>query len=310
MRNLLIGNGLSISISKSFSYSSLRALASDDLSPAAERLFSKLGTDDFEHLLRKVQDARDVLEAITDGQVIVSQSISEEVKLKLIEAIRKTNPSHPMTHGLDPQALNRALKEYNKIFTTNYDIYLYWGRKGNDTFNIIDFFFNSHFDRNKVDQRERDAIYFLHGALFIFEEENKVVKIGKEGFSTLDEAIEDRIVNKNSFPLFISEGSSQEKLSNIKKNEYLSFCFDNFRAMQGELDIYGHGLNPDIDNHIIQAISESSLGAIKYFQYKLSETSDGERAHLQTTLNSRLKREVDLCESSDHNLSKWSVFDF
>lgn len=310
MRNILIGNGLSISISTSFSYSSLRALASDDLSPAVDRLFNQLGTDDFEHLLRKVQDARDVIEAITDGQVIVSQSISEEIKSKLIEAIRKTNPSHPMSHGLDPQALNRALSEYNKVFTTNYDIYMYWARKGNEGFNIIDFFFNSYFDRNNVDLRGRHAIYFLHGALFIFEEENKVIKIGKGEFSTLDEAIEDRIVSQNSFPLFISEGSSEEKLSNIKKNEYLSFCFDNFRAVTGELDVYGHGLNPDIDNHIVSAIVDSGIEVIRYFQYKLGEMSDGEKAHLQTTLNSRLKREVVIYDASEHNLSKWSVFDF
>jgi hypothetical protein len=138
MRNILIGNGLSVSISKSFSYSSLRERVSGNLSPAVDRLFNKLGTDDFERLLRKIQDARDVIEAITDGQVIVSQNISEEIKSKLIEAIRIMNPKGPMDHALDPQALNSALTNYNQIFTTNYDVYLYWARMGTDGFNIID----------------------------------------------------------------------------------------------------------------------------------------------------------------------------
>ncbi len=310
MDNLLVGNGLSISISQDFSYSSLRERVSGGLSPAVDRLFKKLDTDDFEHLLTKIKDARDVIEAITDGQVIVSQSISEEIKSKLIEAIQSMNPRGPMDHALDPQALNSSLKEYNKIFTTNYDIYLYWARKGNNGFNIIDFFFNSHFDRNNVERRERDAIYFLHGALFLFEEDNKVIKIGKGDHPTLDEAVQNRIVNQNSLPLFISEGSSQEKLASIKKNEYLSFCYDKLRAMSGNLDIYGHSLNPDVDNHIIEAITDSSISQITYFQHNLTEMSKGQRAHLQTTLDTRLGLGVEIKDSSVHPLSKWCVFDF
>ena len=305
MSNLLVGNGLSISISQDFSYSSLRERVSGRLSPAVDRLFKKLDTDDFEHLLAKIKDARDVIEAITDGQIIVSQSISEEIRSKLIEAIQSMNPRVPMDHGLNPQALNSSLKEYNKIFTTNYDVYLYWARKGNNGFNIIDFFFNSHFDRNNVERRERKAIYFLHGALFLFEEDNKVIKIGRGQHPTLDEAVQDRIVNQNSIPLFISEGSPQEKLANIKKNEYLSFCYDSLRAMTGSLDVYGHSLNPDVDNHIIEAIADSSIDKITYYQHKFDEMTEGNRAHLQTTLNTRLGLEVEIKDSSEHALLKW-----
>jgi hypothetical protein len=175
---------------------------------------------------------------------------------------------------------------------------------------IIDFFFNGYFDRNKVGRREKNAIFFLHGALFLFADKNKVIKIDKGKFSTLYEAIQNRIENRNSLPLFISEGSSQEKLSNIKKNEYLSFCYDNLRAMTGSLDIYGHGLNPDVDNHIIEAIKDSDTENITYYQYNLSEMSEGQRAHLQTTLNTRLGSEVIIIDSSEHHLSNWSVFDF
>jgi hypothetical protein len=311
MRNLLIGNGLSISISNNFSYSSLRDKISDDLSPAVARLFDKLQTDDFEHLLTKIKDAREVIEAITDGQVLVSQTISDEIKSKLIEAIQSMNPRCPMDHGLDPQLLNSALTKYKNIFTTNYDIYLYWGRMGaNRNFNIIDFFFSQNtFDRNNVDQRNRDAIYYLHGALFLFEENNKVLKISKGGFPTLDQAIQDKITNGNSYPLFISEGSSAEKLSAIKKNEYLSFCYDNLRGMTGELDIYGHGLSPDVDSHIIEAVKSAQLDVIRYYQYNLSEMTQPETAHLQTTLNQKLGKEIILIDSKEHDLNKWSVFE-
>ncbi len=307
MKNLLIGNGLSISISEKFSYSSLRDKISDNLSPAVERLFKKLGTDDFEHLLTKIKDAREVIEAITDGQIILSQSISEEVKQKLIEAIKSMNPRGPRDHGLDPQALNKSLKEYKNTFTTNYDIYLYWARRGEQHFNIVDYFNNGFFDRNSAYQGNKEAIYFLHGALFLFEEDNKTIKINKNNFSTLDEAIQDKIVHKNSLPLFISEGSSIEKLANIKKNEYLLFCYDNLRSIEGDLDIYGHGLNPEVDSHIIDAIKSAKLDNITYFQYQLDEMSTPEKEHLQTTLNTKLNSKIKLLDSNNHPLSNWSI---
>ena len=310
MNNLLIGNGLSISISSDFSYSSLREKVTRESSPAVDRLFKKLNTVDFEHLLRKVKDARDVMEAITDGQIIVSQSISDEIRSKLIEAIQSMNPRGPFEHGLDPQQLNKALKKYNNTFTTNYDIYLYWARRGNESFNIIDFFFeNGFFDRTNVDKRDRDAIYFLHGALFLFEEDNRVKKISKGTHTTLNEAIQERISNENGYPLIITEGSPEEKLSNIKSNEYLSFCYDELRSITGSLDIYGHSLNPDIDGHIINAIKETNLDNIRFFQYKLNNMGNGERNHLNATINSILEKEVELIDSSEHDLCKWSIFE-
>jgi hypothetical protein len=310
MNNLLIGNGLSISISNDFSYSSLREKVTRESSPAVDRLFKKLNTVDFEHLLKKVKDARDVMEAITDGQIIVSQSISDEIRSKLIDAIQCMNPSGPFEHGFDPQQLNKTLKKYNSTFTTNYDIYLYWARKGDECFNIIDFFFDKgFFDRTNVDRRGRDAIYYLHGALFIFEEDNRVKKISKGSHLTLNEAIHERINNEKGYPLIITEGSPEEKLSNIKSNEYLSFCYDELRSISGDLDIYGHRLNPDIDGHIINAIKEANLDNIRFYQYKLNKMGIGERKHLNTTINSILEKEVELIDSSEHALCKWSIFE-
>ncbi|WP_281555867.1 DUF4917 family protein [Thalassomonas sp. RHCl1] len=309
MSNLLIGNGLSISISNNFSYSSLRGKVAGDLSPAVQRLFNKLETDDFEHLLTKIKDAREIIEAITDGQVLISQSISDEIKAKLIEAIQTMNPRGPSDHGLDVKLLNDALCQYKNIFTTNYDIYLYWGRRdSNNNFNIIDYFFSKNkFDRNNVDKRERKAIHFLHGALFLFEQNNEVIKINRGPFPTLDQAIQHKITNENSYPLFISEGSSVEKLASIRKSEYLSFCYDGLRAMEGSLDIYGHGLNPDVDGHIIDAIKDSNITHVRYYQYNLDQMSSGEIEHLTVILNRKLNRKVEVIDTKDHSLSKLSI---
>ena len=309
MNNLLVGNGLSISISKAFSYKSLRETINDDLSPEVQRLFNKLDTDDFELLLSKIQDAREVIEAITDGQIIINKAISLEIKSKLIETIQEINPKFPHDHGLNPQNLNKALLDYDKVFTTNYDIYLYWGRKGKRDYNIIDYFFNNgKFDRNEVDRRGRKSIYFLHGALFIFEIENKVIKIGRGKFTTLKEAIEFKVKNEDKYPLFVSEGSHVEKLTTIKRNEYLSFCYDNLRAMDGTLDIYGHNLNPSVDQHIIDAIRESNIKNVNYYQYKYLDMSKPEQDHLESDLRVKLNKNISIIDAADHNLSKWDIY--
>jgi hypothetical protein len=79
--------------------------------------------------------------------------------------------------------------------------------------------------------------------------------------------------------------------------------------MTGELDIYGHGLSPDVDSHIIEAVKSAQLDVIRYYQYNLSEMTQPETAHLQTTLNQKLGKEIILIDSKEHDLNKWSVFE-
>lgn len=275
-----------------------------------DRLFEKLNTVDFERLLKKVQDARDVMEALTDGQIIVSHEISSEIRRRLIEAIQSVIPRGPVDHVLDVCRLNDVLKGYNNIFTTNYDMYLYWGRKGDDGFNIIDFFFNDgFFDRNEIDKRGRDAMYFLHGAVFLFEEGEGVKKINKENFPTLIDAIQGKIKGEDSYPLFVSEGSPDEKLSKIKSNEYLSFCYDSLRSLSGEIDIYGHRLDKTIDGHIVDAIRQSDLKYVRYYRYGLDNMSVHEQDDLRVNLRSMLRKEIELTDSTRHGLCSLSVFE-
>ena len=182
VKNILIGNGFSISISNSFSYHGLREKVDEQVNPAVDRLFNKLKSDDFELLLSKVSDAKDVIEALTDGQIIVSDSISAEIRKRLILAVQSIHPISPINDMLDPQAVNKVLQDYNDIFTTNYDLYSYWCRLGDEGFNIVDFFFKNHtFDRNNVEKRGRLAMYFFYMELYLFSKNPiKLLKLTKE----------------------------------------------------------------------------------------------------------------------------------
>ena len=109
--------------------------------------------------------------------------------------------------------------------------------------------------------------------------------------------------------MFISEGSANEKLSSIKKNEYLSFCYDSLRKSENQLEIYGHSLNSQVDGHIIDAIKESYCDDIVYYKHKLNDMNESKIKQLKVRLESALEKDIILKDSSEHKLSKsWCIF--
>src|SRR5690606_2616734 len=54
-------------------------------------------------------------------------------------------------------------------------------------------------------------------------------------------------------PLFISEGTSEDKLRSIYGSDYLSFAFAQFARYRGPTVVFGHGLG-DSDAHLVNAM--------------------------------------------------------
>jgi hypothetical protein len=163
-------------------------------------------------------------------------------------------------------------RKQSHIYTLNYDLLLYWAvaRIGlsDDTYSKIinDGFSNPpHSKAEYVSwQGEGQAFFsnirYPHGALHIFDAGDDIQKIT---FSRTNERLIDQTRNaldKNLFPLFVSEGSSKEKLEKIKHNAYLYTCYQQFcldikayvKEISGDPDtalvVYGHSLN-DVDDH-------------------------------------------------------------
>ena len=57
-------------------------------------------------------------------------------------------------------------------------------------------------------------------------------------------------------PLFVCEGSSEEKLKVIRGSDYLSFCHTQLAGHQGALCIFGHALGKQ-DAHIVDAVRKA-----------------------------------------------------
>jgi hypothetical protein len=58
----------------------------------------------------------------------------------------------------------------------------------------------------------------------------------------------------NAIPLFISEGSSHNKLASIGSSDYLSFAYGKFGSHSGGLVIFGQSMVPAYDQHLINAL--------------------------------------------------------
>lgn len=105
------------------------------------------------------------------------------------------------------------------------------------------------------DNIRKNHIYYLHGALFIFEKSVETIKIKCDKNWLIKEITQE--ISKNNYPLFISEGTYEMKLKGIQSNKYLTYCFRKLKGNKNKnIVIYGQSLG-DEDLHIAEAIDQN-----------------------------------------------------
>jgi hypothetical protein len=276
LNNLLLGNGFSLMFSKRFGYQSLLDQC-DNLLDEDRELFKKLETSNFETCLNKLMSAIIInnLYGIEDNHI----NSYERIKNSLIETIRKVHIEHEEIIWRDGFYAVSLFRKAKNIFTTNYDLISYWiflsvnegvtnqAERYGDSFNRVgnDLCFSELFT-NQTGKK----IYYLHGALHLYEQDD-VKKISKPNHRRLLEEIEDNFV-LGLLPLFVSEGNWVLKKKAIESNPYLRFCYNKLKQTKGALTIFGHSLNEDMDKHIADAINESEIDKIIYGIYGNDKT--------------------------------------
>lgn len=73
----------------------------------------------------------------------------------------------------------------------------------------------------------------------------------------LIEQIRDALT-RNYYPLFVAEGSSDEKLVRIRHSDYLAKAYRSFSSITGALFIYGHSLAEN-DEHYLRKIERGKV---------------------------------------------------
>lgn len=255
---LLLGNGFSLNFSTTLRYHNLYENFVENCTLDSKKLFDEFGSHNFETILEHLESTERVSKALNIEYTIVSEN-KETIKQGLIESINRIHPTPDDIDKLKIKKIANQVKEFSQIFTTNYDLFLYYiiidSNKFGDYFYYL-FFDDERFQLfNSGDSNKNNHIYFLHGALFLFEKSINVIKIKKNEKNWLIDVITNEI-KENNYPLFISEGTSDMKLKAIQSNKYLSYCFRNLKENKyKEVVIYGHSLSSQ-DSHIIKILDE------------------------------------------------------
>src|SRR6202035_1072609 len=109
-----------------------------------------------------------------------------------------------------------------------------------------------------IEKTDSQNLFYLHGALHIFDAGSELQKFtwintGIKLIEQIRNALDDK-----KFPLFVSEGTSSEKMDKIMHSNYLSRGMRSFSKIGGNLFIYGHSL-ADNDKHILNLIPKSKI---------------------------------------------------
>lgn len=252
---LLIGNGFSQNLWQRFGYASLFETASQgdgaQLSAADIALFDRLETRNFEVVLSALATSQIVSAALEQPLAPFSER-EESIREALIRAVHSV---HVPWHSVPDAHLEHIVSEisrYSSIYCTNYDFMLYWSIMRDPTA-FRDYFWSERFDITNTEVwGKKTKVHFLHGGLHLYRRPNgqTLKRSAAAGQNLLDLF---GTPYAGAMPLFISEGTAQEKLASIYRSDYLSFVFACLAQDAGPLVIFGHGLG-ESDKHLVDAI--------------------------------------------------------
>jgi hypothetical protein len=278
--SLLLGNGFSAAYC---GYQTLLEKSGLAVDAPCRVLFDRLGTFNFERVVRALEDASEVVAAY--GQKEQSEALMGDAKLvreALIKAVRSTHPPHrdKIKHVI-PSCIE-FLTPFSRIFTTNYDLLLYWVVLGPTRFGD-GFLTASETDgfRGPFKEDRRCNIYNLHGGLHLFLRNDSEIEKRLAGPDGGIDAIA-QTIEQNRFPIYVAEGSTQAKQKQIASVPYLKLCLQRLKESSGCFFIYGHSAD-ETDAHIYNAIFSSKITHLYYCifdQSKLAE-ADGKLAYYQ-----------------------------
>lgn len=261
---LLLGNGFSTNLWSRFGYASLFAEA--ELDAPARTVFAELETSNFETALECLHHARVTLRALGEPEGRV-EALYDDVRGTLFRTVSSVHVRSGHLSLSRATTIAKALSEHRAVFTTNYDLTLYWAvLKARSRYEpgLLDYFYKEPsgeapllFDpTHRVFQREGlTRLHYLHGAIHLWQDD-----AGRDGKWTnaqrgnlLDMADDDPAADGRR-PLFVSEGTAAMKDSRIRRSPYLSFCRDQLTADSAPTVVLGHSL-ARADQHVAAALN-------------------------------------------------------
>ncbi len=269
---LLVGNGASLAVWEGFRYESLYKKALQDidhpLSSADLKIFRSMNIHDFERILAALWTAKVICNTLEqDVQVRMIRKRYRGIQRALIEAVHAVHVPWNLSDEVLKQ-IQSALLLHESVYSTNYDLLLYWAIMAEGSPSRKDYFWSGSdlsFDitNTELDFNEPRRILYLHGALHL-------VKLPYGSGTRKLRASEGDLLSQfgrnldaGETPLFVTEGTAQEKLAAIRSSDYLSFAYEQFTNHEGDLVIFGHSLG-ESDQHLIDIMKSWSKRTIAF----------------------------------------------
>jgi hypothetical protein len=257
---LLLGNGLSINVWEPFRYHRLLDHAAvDQLTNEDLALFA--GTTNFERILADVGTAIRVCDvAGVDTAELYARYRS--IQKALGHAIRQVHPALSQVPGSTRAAIRETMEAFEWIFTTSYDLLIYWAMGYGGRFSPFKDHFRyggrCEFDPARAPVFEGEIpVYYLHGALhLIVGGTGATWKLTMTSLQTLLDQFGQPIAgDPQARPLLVTEGSTREKLLAIESNDYLAHGLAVLSEVDLPMVVFGSGLSSQ-DEHLVTAISQ------------------------------------------------------
>jgi len=281
--HLLLGNGFSMAYDREiFSYNALHEFVQKLEDEDLLKILGVIESKNFELIMQQLDSFSALITAFSGDPGLKAKidGASEKLKTSLLEAVKALHPEHVFKI---PEAESKACSEFLKIFldtkgmlfSTNYDLLLYWALMRNAVVNHVDGFGRE--PENPEDppeqfiwselrwgkRRDEQNVFYVHGALPLFDAGTCIVKEEYDQHNFLLEKIGKRM-GAGEYPIFVTAGNGKEKLAHIMHNHYLSYCYDSLSSVTGSLVTFGFNFGP-YDEHIIEAINRAAKFGRKEF---------------------------------------------
>lgn len=298
-RGILIGNGASRAVWDGFSYNSLFTAA--NLRTSDHDLFSAFGTTNFER----------VLDHLRTGEVVCANAGHrttriglqyQRIRRALVDAVADI---HVQWVHVDHPVLVRirnALRRYDIVFSTNYDLLAYWAIMTRESgAGFVDYFWGTNQSFDLADASARSGptpILYLHGGIHLVRAPNGAARKRVAGHENLLDAFG----TANDVPLFVSEGTSEDKMRSIRRSDYLSFAYEVFTEEVDDLVVFGHRLGTG-DAHIRNALRRARRLAISVVPGSTARVIAEKARYLQRLPTVR----IDFFDATTHPLGDSSL---
>jgi len=267
-KSILLGNGFSRAcFNDIFSYDSLfESSGLNGNNSPLKKLFNVTQTKDFEKIIQILQTAAITIQAYEgSGSSLASKLSADAERLRdlLAETISGNHPNLPSDISQQSyESCRQFLSNFKKYFSLNYDLLLYWALIKNELPPRLSpddgFGRDDHYQLSwSSDRSDVQNIFYLHGALHLFDSGDQLIKIEWGGTGGI--RLKDQILSRlelNEYPLIVAEGTSSQKRRKIFHNKYFGFCHDQLKGLSDSLFIYGFAMSEN-DEHILESIESS-----------------------------------------------------